>query len=141
MSKYDKLHKHLMNAIDELDEIEVKEDTPVITTATYKHSRTFTEKENFGLPVPRLEIRTYVQKHELLCVYYLVTNHFIGDIQATCINWTTVSGSRDAKPYMPHRDSKHMDHDGKTLLLPGYFVRDDTGECINYVDAEKQGLL
>ncbi len=131
MKSFDKLRNALDKASTALDELE--DNTPEkLLVETYKYSRDFSEEENMGLPLPRLEIRTVDGDHELICISCLVTRHYAGNIHAVCTGWSVISGymGNPNVPYEPNRACIDIRFDMHTLNLPGYLTRPSTGAVI-----------
>lgn len=126
----DDISTKLTEATEQLDEfIEGIEDNYYHDVDTLSKAQVFTEEENLGLPLPRLEIRTSLLDNGIIAVYFLVTRHFLKYISATPISWTSVSGHYQVnEPHESHRDSHHIRHDMKELNLPGYFVNSESGK-------------
>ena len=121
--------KTLGKAMNQLNKLVEDDQERLGDVDTLKHSRQFSDEENMGLPLPRMELRTYeLGRGERLCVKYLVTRHYSGHIQANAQSWTNISGGNPAKrgePEDPFRDGANIRYDAVTLKLPAYAVHEN----------------
>ena len=119
--------KTLGKAMNQLDELLETDLDTVGDVDTLGNSRTFSEEENFKLPLPRLELRTYSRASGLLVVQYIVTRQYSGSIFATCHNTCEVDGGKvnDGKPYEPRRMAADIRYDAVNLKLPAYAVHEN----------------
>jgi len=96
------------------------------------------EDTNFGLPVPRLEIRIRrISDYNTIVDYGLVSQHLCEQIHFIPIGSTQVGGSDNFPPgwsktaiegrklMLPFRDGAHISHDARQLNLPAYVVNLD----------------
>ena len=90
-------------------------------------------QDEFGLPVPRLEIRAYIKEgaYEFKWCYNLVYKHLCDHLLQVPMGVTKVGGGRGpqashGKIDEPYRESAHIRSEMKELGLPGFII------CGNY---------
>lgn len=131
INKLDKKDRRISELEAKVEKFEEEEEASTYKDEwRWRHIREWTDKENFGLPVPRLELRWRHTKggHGIICDYFLVYRHFLNHIQAIPLGSTTRHGGiRNEKLPLdtPFREGTHIGSDMEELKLRGFVVNTD----------------
>jgi len=132
-TKIERLEKLIEDQENQITELEDQlENMTYHEQWKWRAIRELDEKENLGLPVPRLELRNRkVSKYSRIVDYGLVHRHLLGHIEFIPIGSTKIDGGRETYTNLlqklPIRDGAHIYHDMWELKLRGFIV--DFPEC------------